>query len=405
MADSLKEFYNSSSITYSDLKSGVTIETNTSTEEALLKDLKVQSLVPVKFKVNNFDILETNPSSEIQKYEGNEIIPASSSLIAYTDVEPLYNASFYTGSQSTYILSTFVPEFTDPLREPRLVSRKQLTWSPSLADFPRQCWYINGKFYFVDRYSGAQGTGAFPLYVRDGLGGTDSVAIPDVNDGAFFYDGVRYFYRAASSAAGLTRYDTQTGTTSTLNLQNTIFNVNGKVQFDVHDNMIAYMSSTTVLKLADVSDPNNIIESEARNWGTLGGGSARPRVMKNYKTNGATVYLGVGSDFMKIEFASGSSADTYSFDYLIMNIPSNEDNIYDANKVYVGTKAAYLQIAIQGYAAQTFFMSSSGQSGFVSNAWTQYGNSYFQTLANIDSVTDDQFGTAKIKASGVKTTG
>jgi hypothetical protein len=422
MADSLKEFYNSTAITYSDLKSGVTIETNSSTEEAMLKDLTVESLVPVKFKVNNFDILEVD-SKSLQKYEGNEIIPASSSLIAYTDAEAIWNVAIGVQSGTTYWETIFEPEFSNPLVSPISISRDLKTFGTALSSSGQQSWYIDGKFYHTTQQGNRLGTNT--LYVRNGLDGADSVALTGITDGSTLWDGERYFVQISSSSTSWNFYDTQTSTvipfTSTVQMP---YVAASTAQWDCH-NGVLFFARTVNNQSCSVIDYRDITNIE-QSYITLNSAQATYtgynyiwlNVMRNYKTGGFTVYipmeLGAYDSVIAYEIDEiGQEAVNYGNRSTVWSNMAQYAQAFIGNKIYLGKGKNQVALHTTNHVGESiptnFVMSSAGVSGLNAHVYGTINNGYTSslkiTMASIDSITDAQFGTAKIKASGVKTTG
>lgn len=422
MADSLKEFYNNSSITYTQLKAGVTIESNSASEEALLKDLCVESVTPVKFKVNNFDILEVD-SNELQKFEGNEIIPASSSLIAYTDAEAIWNVAIGVASGTTYWETIYKPEFSNSLANPVSVSRDLKTFSPAISSGGNQIWYIDGKFYHTTQ-QGRRDTGN-DLYVRDGLTGTDSVAITGTSNSSVAWDGKRYFIKVSTISTAWQLYDTQTGSTIAFNSSVSLPVIAASTtQWDCHDGILFFLRNANGVScsLIDYRDVTNI----EQNYLTISSNQALYsgnnyvyiNIMRNYNTGGFTLYYpgesGTYDSVYAYEFTEPVQATSAIFNRTIVwsDFSNFYGDLFASNKIYLGQGEN--QVAIRCFqrasnqGSQTFIMSSGGVAGINNHVYGTVNGaiSSFQiTMASIDSITDAQFGTAKIKASGVKTTG
>jgi hypothetical protein len=410
MADSLKEFYNNSAVTYTQLKTGVTIESNTATEEAVVKDIKVQSDFPVKFKVNNFDVLNYEPSV-LGKYEGSEIIPSSSSMIAYTDQTPYYNCSVCFINQGSYEILKFKPKFSDPLGVPFYHSVESLTLTNPLLDFPDQFWFIGDDFYYID-IKGVT-TQAEPLYKRTGIDVNDDVQIfTDGNSGGVAWDGVRYFFKCRAGAGtatnGLWIYDIVTGTTYNYSLAADCEDFNGCAQFDVHDGYFVFKEEGGLSLHYFTYNDTNISSSPTFRSVSIekalqASGGQSLRIMKDLMTNEGCVFYPEETgtnDFIVLYRLNPSAIGAEPTFY--KNESYNVRNMLVGNKNYMTKDIAFCQKNYNNISLNYYMYG--GESGVSEIDYTRFPNDQRFTLTALDSVSDETTEVSKLQVTGVKTT-
>ena len=200
MADTVVDFINTTS-NYASLSTGVTIVSNSASEQAVVKDIELSNPNGRTFNYTVGNVVAV--SSSVSKLTGTELVGSSRSLVMTTPSKGVANGLLmFLSSSQDYYPSPFTTVFDTDTPASISSSTSNVALGTFLSTVPYFiCFGANGDFYYGNNNSGQ-------LYRRaGGINGAETTVISPGSAGSVSFDG-RYITGFTINSTTMTTYDT-----------------------------------------------------------------------------------------------------------------------------------------------------------------------------------------------------
>jgi hypothetical protein len=403
MADTVVDFINTTK-QYTDFVTGVTLVSNSASEQAVVKDIQLSnpSNQTFKYTVGNVEVANSNSS----KLTGSELVGASKSLVMSLSGIPVANQIFAATSSTTYYPNA-IKTFFDTSIPASVTSdtSANFSFSTSLSTTPYFiCFGANGDFYYSNN-------NASSLYRRaGGVNGTETIVMSGGMACATSFDG-RYIYGFWVNTNGMNVYDTQTNT------QLTSGSINGFSGTITNQSSSAALDGYVVLKWDGSSGGSmHVINGATRtsnyNWITSGTQGQRNNMAMGKNSVGNYYILRGDTSQLRViglgnSLASPNATLTASYTNPTgwsLGDPTNP-NVYLRNpsaprfifSAGGSSPAGYIDL-------ESFVDNPTGSLGTITINNIIVATSYAMTLRVDSTKAVADFGTVGVRATGIKTT-
>lgn len=207
MVDTVKEFINTTNLSYTDIAAGVTIVGNTASESAVVRDVVINnpSNRMLALMVGNSTVATVTGSARLT---GTELVGGGTSLQLKIGAQPRFNEFYSSARNTTSFNKVRYPTLfdNDVFTAGTIVTYSNPLTVPFSGNPTFICFDANGNFYYA-----MHGTGT--LYKRaGGVNGTQTSVT--FGTAGYCYDGSRYIYAFGSGL--VYTFDTQTGTATSI---------------------------------------------------------------------------------------------------------------------------------------------------------------------------------------------